>query len=107
VTSSSPSARGFYRTMLSTRPEHESNSGGVNHGEGRRRWDSSAAADLIRLGTVPWAAAFSQPDSHSLGSICSQIFMATYPMICSKVVELQSIYNFATMCSHKKSLDLA
>jgi hypothetical protein len=31
---------------LSTHPEHESNSGGVNHGEGRRRWDFSAA-DLI------------------------------------------------------------
>jgi hypothetical protein len=54
VTSSSQSARGFYRTTLSTHPEHESNSGGVNHGEGRRRWDSSVAADLIWLATVPW-----------------------------------------------------
>jgi hypothetical protein len=33
--------------------------------------------------------------------------MTTSSPLCTKVVGLQTSYNFATLCSHKKSLDLA
>jgi hypothetical protein len=38
--------------------------------------------------TVPSRAAMSAPDSQCLGTIISQISMATYPRLCSKVVVL-------------------
>jgi hypothetical protein len=57
--------------------------------------------------TLPWRMEFSQPDRPFLSLIFSQTCIATHTKFCSKALELLTSYNFATMCSHKKSLDLA
>jgi hypothetical protein len=51
-------------------------------------WSSVVKCSEPEQATVPWANSFSQPDSHSLGSIFSQTYMVTYSMLCSKIVEL-------------------
>jgi hypothetical protein len=84
-----------------------------NDDDTNRGGDRSSAVKLLRWqsdpqpGTVPWQMAFSWSDRPSWDRFFSQIHMATQPMLCSNIVGLQTSYNFAISCSHKKSLDLA
>jgi hypothetical protein len=78
--------RSFNPAMLSIHPRHES---------GRRRHESrrgssavSGAVDLIFIRHCTMGCSISAPDSQSLSMIFSQISMATYPSLCSKVVVL-------------------
>ena len=67
----------------------------------RRRGDASA----IYFSHCTIAIFFSQPDSRCLRQIFSQFSMATQPMLCSKVVALQTIFTFAIASLVKFPLD--
>jgi hypothetical protein len=69
----------------------------------RRRWCTLNPPDS----TVPSEIQFMMPDRATSEQFFSNFCITTLSSICTKVVGLSSNYNFATRCSHKKSLNHA
>ena len=87
--------RSPYPAMLSIRPGHESRR---RQHESRRREPSAVRTAVLAISsitvTVPSQSVCSRPDRPFLNMIFSQISMATSPVICSNIVELQTSYKF-------------
>jgi hypothetical protein len=91
----------FYWAMLIWRPRC------TNHGErptGHRRRARGGIFFSLTF-TVPWEIQFMTPDRATSEQFFSNFCITTSSSMCTKVVGLSSNYNFATRCSHKKSLD--
>jgi hypothetical protein len=99
-------AKIFWPATLSTYPEYKS---GHRWHKSSRRDVAGGEAVALAISSisaiVPSRSVSGRPDRALWSSIFSQIHMATWSTLCSKIVEQYTIYNIAIWCCHKKPLD--
>jgi hypothetical protein len=93
----------FYYVVVIPSPASTNRGDDVNHGV--KITDGEGDASAIYFSHCIITVFFSQPDSRCLGQVFSQFSMATQPMLCSKVVALQTIFTFAIASLVKFPLD--